>query len=296
MSIILDALNKSNAQRPVESGGATSDDGYRAGDSRGVSRSVRTLLGGMVLAVLVGIWLGWSFRHDEQDSGVSAGTAGILEQEPANSDDQAALEAGTSARETAADNVLDLAGDGESSLEVSTAKDNRDDDMMDRSVLQRHTLATPFVDPAVASLYREARDQEREGALLSSTGSTLSGDEGMSESKTEAPENSQEETELDIEALLTRAQQALGQESLSEHPSPLLEMLSQQQKDNIPTIVYSQHDWNADQSSVVLNGERLNAGQRVGSIRVVEILSDSVVLRWQDIEFRLRALNSWINL
>lgn len=296
MSIILDALNKSNPQRPVESGGMTSDDGHRVDDSRGISRSVRALLGGMLLAVCVGVWIGWSFPHDEQDRSVSAGTAGILEQEPANSDDQAVVEARTSARETVADKVLDLAGDGESSLEASTATDNRVDDMMDRSVLQRDALATPFVDPAVASLYREARDQEREGALLSSTGSTLSRDEGMSESETEARENSQEETEIDIEALLTRAQEALGEESLSEHPSPLLEMLSQQQKDNIPTIVYSQHDWNADEPSVVLNGERLNAGQRVGSIRVVEILSDSVVLRWQDIEFRLRALNSWINL
>ena len=296
MSIILDALNKSNPQRPVESGGMTSDDGHRVDDSRGISRSVRALLGGMLLAVCVGVWIGWSFPHDEQDSSVSAGTAGILEQEPANSDDQAVVEARTSARETVADKVLDLAGDGECGLEASTATDNRVDDMMDRSVLQRDALATPFVDPAVASLYREARDQEREGALLSSTGSTLSRDEGMSESETEARENSQEETEIDIEALLTRAQEALGEESLSEHPSPLLEMLSQQQKDNIPTIVYSQHDWNADEPSVVLNGERLNAGQRVGSIRVVEILSDSVVLRWQDIEFRLRALNSWINL
>ena len=296
MSIILDALNKSNPQRPVESGGMTSDDGHRVDDSRGISRSVRALLGGMLLAVCVGVWIGWSFPHDEQDRSVSADTAGILEQEPANSDDQAVVEARTSARETVADKVLDLAGDGESSLEASTATDNRVDDMMDRSVLQRDALATPFVDPAVASLYREARDQEREGALLSSTGSTLSRDEGMSESETEARENSQEETEIDIEALLTHAQEALGEESLSEHPSPLLEMLSQQQKDNIPTIVYSQHDWNADEPSVVLNGERLNAGQRVGSIRVVEILSDSVVLRWQDIEFRLRALNSWINL
>ena len=296
MSIILDALNKSNAQRPVESGGVTSDDGYRAGDSRGVSRSVRTLLGGMVLAVLVGIWLGWNFRHEEQDRSDSAGAAAIIEQQPAKSDDQALLETGAPARQPVADNFADSAGNGESGLEVSAATDHGGVASVDGTFQQQKSVAAPPVDPAVASLYREARDQQQEGALLSLPGGALPRDKDMSESEPQAPENSQEETELDIEALLTRAQEALGEESLSEHPSPLLEMLSQQQKDNIPTIVYSQHVWNADQSSVVLNGERLNAGQRVGSIRVVEILSDSVVLRWQDIEFRLRALNSWINL
>ena len=296
MSIILDALNKSNPQRPVESGGLPSDDGHRIDDSRGITRSVRALLGGMVLAVFVGMWIGWSFRHDEQDRSVSADTAGIMEQEPANSDDQALLESETPAREAVADTVADSVGDAESGLGLSTATDNRGDELMDRSVQQQDAGVTPFVDPAVASLYREARDQEEEGALLSSAGSTLSRDTGMSESETEAREEPQEETDIDIEALLTRAQKALGEEPLSEHPAPLLEVLSQQRKDNIPTIIYSQHDWNDDEPSVVLNGERLSAGQRVGSIRVIEILADSVVLRWQDIEFRLRALNSWINL
>lgn len=112
MSIILDALNKSNPQRPVESGGVTSDDGHRVNDSRGVSRSVRTLLGGMVLAVLVGIWLGWSFRHEEQDRSDSAGAgaAAIIEQQPAKSDDQDVLEAGTSARQTVVVNFSNAAG------------------------------------------------------------------------------------------------------------------------------------------------------------------------------------------
>ncbi len=296
MSIILDALNKSNPQRPVESGGVTSDDGHRVGDSRGVSRSVRTLLGGMVLAVLVGIWLGWSFRHGEQDRSDSADAAVIIEQQPNNPNAVAILETGASASQPAADNFADSAGNGESGLEVSAVTDQGGVASVDGTFQQQKSVAAPLVDPAVASLYREARDQEQEGALLSLPGGALPRDKDMSESEPQAPENPQEETELDIEALLTRAQEALGEESLSEHPTPLLEMLSQQQKDNIPTIVYSQHDWNADESSVVLNGERLNAGQRVGSIRVVEILSDSVVLRWQDIEFRLRALNSWINL
>ena len=47
---------------------------------------------------------------------------------------------------------------------------------------------------------------------------------------------------------------------------------------------------------MTLNGRRLLVGQRVDGIEVLEILNDSVVLRAGGIEFRLRALNTWVNL
>ena len=47
---------------------------------------------------------------------------------------------------------------------------------------------------------------------------------------------------------------------------------------------------------MTLNGQQLRVGQRVAAIRVVDILFDSVVLKVDDIEFRLRALNTWVNL
>jgi hypothetical protein len=37
-------------------------------------------------------------------------------------------------------------------------------------------------------------------------------------------------------------------------------------------------------------------GQRVATIQVIDILVDSVVLNVEGIEFRLRALNTWVNL
>ena len=81
------------------------------------------------------------------------------------------------------------------------------------------------------------------------------------------------------------------------HPVPLLENLSQQQKDRVPTIVYSDHVFAAsDIASVELNGKRMLAGQQAGGIEVVEILTDSVILRAGGSEFRLRALNTWVNL
>ena len=97
--------------------------------------------------------------------------------------------------------------------------------------------------------------------------------------------------------MLRRAQTALGESPLEPHPAPLLENLSQQVKDNIPSIMYTRHVWGDDRTAeVMLNGQSLRVGQRHQGFVVKEILSDSVVLSWGGTDFRLRALNSWINL
>ena len=105
------------------------------------------------------------------------------------------------------------------------------------------------------------------------------------------------EDNLDIAELLRRAQSELGKPVLEPHDAPLLEDLSQQQKDGIPTLMYTLHDWvPGGPSRVVLNDQVLQVDQQHGGFRVEEILSDSVVLNWRGIRFRLRALNSWVNL
>ena len=105
------------------------------------------------------------------------------------------------------------------------------------------------------------------------------------------------EAEIDLVELLARVAADSGEVALEPHPALLLENLSQQAKDQIPSIVYSQHSFGSGGDSfVTLNGSTLRVGQRVGPIEVREILSDSVVLRVGSTEFRLRALNTWVNL
>ena len=107
------------------------------------------------------------------------------------------------------------------------------------------------------------------------------------------------EEALDIEALVTRAENEVENARLAEHPAPFLASLSQQKKDQIPTLMYSRHDYASDAktSAVTINGKSLRAGGNAGGgVKVVEVLSDSVVLSHQGTEFRLRALNSWVNL
>jgi hypothetical protein len=109
--------------------------------------------------------------------------------------------------------------------------------------------------------------------------------------------NTVEERSVDFAEILAKAQSELGVSPLVDSTDPLLETLSQQIKDNIPSLIYSAHDFRpSGRSSVVLNGELAGERQKVGAFTVVEILPDSVILRWRETQFRVRARNSWINM
>ncbi|KZX60642.1 hypothetical protein A3709_00825 [Halioglobus sp. HI00S01] len=112
------------------------------------------------------------------------------------------------------------------------------------------------------------------------------------------PEPRMAEQEVNIEAMVRQAEAELENARLEEHPAPFLESLSQQVKDTIPTLYYQRHDYSGKpgRSRVTLNGNQLAKGGKVVGVRVDEILADSTVLSYQGTTFRLRALNSWVNL
>ncbi len=112
-------------------------------------------------------------------------------------------------------------------------------------------------------------------------------------------EAAREEQPIDIEQMVLKARDELENARLEEHAAPFITDLSQQTKDSIPTIFYERHDYsdNKSQSSVVCNGKSLKVGgSPAAGVKVDEILPDSVVLSYRGTQFRLRALNSWVNL
>jgi hypothetical protein len=113
----------------------------------------------------------------------------------------------------------------------------------------------------------------------------------------EKSEETEETAAVDFADILAEAQRELGVQPLVDSAEPLLETLSQQTKDLIPSLIYSEHNYSPKgRSEVVLNGQSLTERQRVGPFTVVEILPDSVILRWRETQFRVRARNSWINM
>lgn len=111
--------------------------------------------------------------------------------------------------------------------------------------------------------------------------------------------NSDLQRTSEVERILREARDEMENASLEEHSAPFLADLSQLSKDAIPTLYYQRHDYssNASESSVTMNGNIVKAGGSiVPGMKVEEILPDSVVLNYQGTQFRLRALNSWVNL
>lgn len=158
-------------------------------------------------------------------------------------------------------------------------------------------------DPAVADLYRQSkpaqtesdpgRQQTRADPAAPADVSTA----GTSQAPAAAERVAEEP--IDIEEMVRQAREELENARLEEHAAPFITALSQQTKDSIPTIYYERHDYSGipAQSSVVLNGKKLKVGgSPAAGVKVEEILADSVVLSYRGTQFRLRALNSWINL
>lgn len=141
---------------------------------------------------------------------------------------------------------------------------------------------------AVARLYQN-RGESEGPEVHASTTSTVA----------DSPRAARSEQPIDIEEILQRAQDDVENAGLDDHPAPFLSSLSQQIKDDIPTLYYQRHDYssNASLSTVVLNGNKVKVGgSPLSGMKVDEILPGSVVLSYRGTQFRLRALNSWINL
>ena len=148
------------------------------------------------------------------------------------------------------------------------------------------------------AIYQALNEEATQTAVSNqSSASSYEGESGADNSVSSISQTSDEAPPIDFADILAAAQEELGVRPLVESSEPLLETLSQQIKDDIPSLIYSEHRYDpAGSSSVTLNGKTARERQRVGAFTVIEILPDSVILRWRETQFRVRARNSWVNM
>lgn len=148
------------------------------------------------------------------------------------------------------------------------------------------------------AIYQALNEEATQTAVSNqSSASSYEGESGADNSVSSISQTSDEAPPIDFADILAAAQEELGVRPLVESSEPLLETLSQQIKDDIPSLIYSEHRYDpAGSSSVTLNGKTAKERQRVGAFTVIEILPDSVILRWRETQFRVRARNSWVNM
>jgi hypothetical protein len=104
---------------------------------------------------------------------------------------------------------------------------------------------------------------------------------------------------LPVDEIVAAVEKELVAPPLDNDPTPLVQDLPQATKDQIPSIFFSNHSWSskAGEKMVTLNGDVRREGEVVvPGVRLVEILPESILLEFQGTRFRLRALNSWVNL
>ena len=299
MSLILDALRRS------ENGGAATSAHPSLPEHHSGGMEKKCLGIGFVVVAGLGIAAGWMMRGDSTDLVKTEPIASLVSGSLSSGDGGASLkppraEAAPSARVA----ELSASAPPASTTGASGAAPTQDKGTADAAEADTERIAALHQQmwSDVASL------SEGEGI-----GSDQNGAPNLAAEKPDEPARPEEVSAaasssapsdapsiappIDLVAAIERAAREVGEPNLVPHPTVLLENLSQQQKDEIPTIVYSEHVYAEGAApSVELNGQRLRPGQRAGAITVEDILVDSVILRVNGVSFRLRALNTWVNL
>ena len=284
MSLILDALNRSREDSTEVPGLAT----RHAYPEQQADRRLLYLSILLLCALGVIAWLFWDNRNIEQSlqgarQSIANAPAAVAPPQPdaATAEEAAAAKPPMSATDPA-DAVIPAATLSNEAAAATTAGP----DPVNTSE------SSPEVAPEIEALYQPADSAPDASPSLAVSEPEPSAAEPQ-------PAAAPQELDVDIEQLVREAEGALEDARLAEHPAPFISELSQQVKDGIPTVYYQRHEYSgrAEQSRVVLNGKTLARGESPASgMRVEEILPDSVVLSHQGTQFRLRALNSWVNL
>lgn len=303
MSLILDALNRSRNDAQQVPGLAT----FHHGDSGSRTGGWRSYLlpGALFVAVLLIVWLLWERSGDQPaaadipQSGGAQSAAGVAP--AAVTETRAASAAVTAPKPETAPltaNLPDSAAN--SSSELPGGRDVAPADPVAPAAPDSGSFGSDSVpaSASVAALYRQ-QQRSRQKVPISSKAPEAArpGASGVADPAALGAGTVREQP-IDIEEVLAMAEDELENARLAEHPAPFLSALSQQTKDTIPTLLYQAHDFTGKQSDsfVLINGKTLKQGGSVKGVRVDEILPDSVVLSFGGTQFRLRALNSWVNL
>ena len=295
MSLILDALRRS------EDGGvaATPQPPLPAEQGRGLGKKW------LVVVVLVcaglGIAAGWIMRGGATDPMEKEQVVSLMSGSPLSDDGGASSElvrddAMPSAPGPQLSPSTPLVSAADTSF-VASPQNNAGSDAARAENERIAALHQQMWSDAASLGAAEGQGTDQSGARISAAEKLAA--PALTESATAASSSSSPSIAppIDLVAAIERAAREVGESNLVPHPTVLLENLSQHQKDQIPTIVYTEHVYAEGAAPLVeLNGQRLRPGQRTGAITVEDILVDSVILRVNGVSFRLRALNTWVNL
>lgn len=141
------------------------------------------------------------------------------------------------------------------------------------------TTETDTSDETVASLYQNTHVPESNAAVTISPPGETPAQPANEPAPVSAP---------DIAAPVSITQFANLPE-IHDLPNNILE--------KIPSLGYSEHNYNANGASVKINGEIKHVNDQLPSGIVIDkILQDGMILHIDNYSFKMRAMNSWVNM
>lgn len=278
MSLILDALNRAEQERKRQDQ-VPDIHTIHLSPAMSLGKAARTrrrllIAGGLLLLILIVGLVIWLMRPTK----------------PALPDQPAVAQVPSSTVTTSAVNTSASAPVQQAPAPQATAPQTESTGQQISSVTAEQTAAAaPNAD--INSLYAKDSDAENAASSVPSPVADLYQEKIPEQSESVSTPFPQTESMRDLPPGRIR--------SLDEFPNlPFFNDLPWNQKQQIPTISYSRHNYLPNAvSSVVINGATRGIGNLApGEFIVEDIVSDGVVLRHQDKVFKLPALSGWVNM
>jgi cytoskeletal protein RodZ len=136
----------------------------------------------------------------------------------------------------------------------------------------------PVPDESVTNLYQQTQVPDTNTAITIST--------------------PQQEPEQTPDAAPPAAPTSTNPISIAQYTNmPELHNLPKDMLEKVPTLTYSEHHYDGDNSNVKINGHIFHVNDQIANGIVIDrILEDGMILNIENHPFKMRAMNSWINM
>jgi FtsZ-interacting cell division protein ZipA len=258
MSLLLDALNKADQERKRnETPGISSNHEQHGGEDEPRGYRLGLILGGVVGLALLLILIYWL----GQRSTVSA---------PAKT------------------NTVSSSAATDTTTQESAAVETKPAETNEPQQAASTDQPTPEAEENVADLYQQNSQVPPENASI-----TISAPPPAPEQPVPDPE-----PPANPPAPTTDSENTPPSTSIAQFANvPELHDLPNNILEKVPTLNYSEHNYNVNGGSVKINGVVLRADEQIANGIVIDaILEDGIILHIDNYPFKMRAMNSWVNM
>lgn len=284
MSLILDALNKADGERnPDEAPSLNSNHDVSIEESTPLlnTKIIYGLIGFLIFLVLVVIILMLSGKSDNHGNGTQ-----YNEDKNTRIDASKSLKANSSPTAPLPPNTTNQQSSVAPTAVEADIPQNRYDEMKDKLIAKQYESAT--------------QSEKRKSPALKTTEKTSTDIRSTQSSKAIASiyQKSKEEKAKQKIKATPKPTPIAKSPSLEDYPfiSFIADLAYAKQK-GIPTLMYTEHNFSKNSSSVVLNNVTRHTGQAIADHLTLEaIVEDGIVLQYKTMRFKVVAYNSWINM